>query len=242
MASALDAEGSDRYTFDQDYKFAINFSIEWLVAAFNQAFSDSKLSPECLRELNKTRIWQANAFSRVAFDPAVVGDKLWSLIAVYPLPVVTPFSNPVTINNPNQSEFKPALAYVSCKNSCKRLTQEEWNENVKNVFMPGNELLTGSLQEYAYLDFSDYSSTNYTNPVPQEITIRPSIAKKYVALAYIKFPNSVATVNDNVEFPESMTNLIVDKTLEFLSTKQGDQTNLFSLSDRDMNRLIGLMK
>ena len=42
MKSVLDAEGSDRYLFDQDFKPAINSAIDWLVAVFNAAFSDKK--------------------------------------------------------------------------------------------------------------------------------------------------------------------------------------------------------
>ncbi len=53
MIFGLDAEGSDRYTFENDFKPAINSSVEWLQAVFNQAFADKKLTEENLRDLVK---------------------------------------------------------------------------------------------------------------------------------------------------------------------------------------------
>jgi hypothetical protein len=51
VTSILDAEGSDRYLFDQDFKPAINLTKDWVVAVFNKAFADKKLSEENLKEL-----------------------------------------------------------------------------------------------------------------------------------------------------------------------------------------------
>ena len=67
MKFELDAEGSDRYLFDQDFKPAINSAMNWLVSVFNRAFENDKLSSENLRDLIKTRVWVANNFSRIKF-------------------------------------------------------------------------------------------------------------------------------------------------------------------------------
>mgnify|MGYP003489322172 FL=1 len=48
MAAKLDAEGSQRYLFDQDYKPAINESMEALITMLNSAFAENKLTPEGL--------------------------------------------------------------------------------------------------------------------------------------------------------------------------------------------------
>ena len=243
MASALDAEGSERYTFDQDYKYAISYAQEWIVTAVNQAMSEKKLAAENLRELIKVKIWQANAFSRIAFDPAIVGQKLWSVLAVYPEIKTTPFSNPNQLVVPAQSVFMPNLSFVSSdQEGAARLTHEEWNDNKKNVFMPGNITVTGSLKKYAYLDFADYSSSSYVNPVPFEIEVRPSVAAKYVAIVYLKYPNEIILPTDNLEFPDPMIDLIVEKALLFISFKQGDATNLYSISEREVSRIVNLIR
>ena len=51
MQAILDAEGSTRYTFDRDYKPAINYAIEYYCSVFNSAFGNNKLTEENLREL-----------------------------------------------------------------------------------------------------------------------------------------------------------------------------------------------
>lgn len=239
--SALDAEGTERYLFDQDFKPGINYAEEWLTAAFNSGFASNKLTGESLRELVKISVWQANSFSRIAFDPAVMNHKLWTVLAIYPNPVVFPFQQPIPHPNKSVSRFMPTLSYVSGRASTNRLTLEEWNENQDNVFMPGNNKLTGDLADYAYLDFGDYSSTNYNNPGKYEIEIRPSVANKYVAMGYLKRPDPISLITDSIQFPDSLTALITDKVLSWCATKQGDQTTLYSVTERDVQMLMNLL-
>jgi hypothetical protein len=242
VAAALDSEGNDRYTFDQDYKHAINFAIEWIVLVINEALGQKKMTGEALRELVRVRIWQTNHFSRVAFDPSTIGDDLWSVLAVYPEPVVSPSGSPNTNPNPTQSIFMPGLSYVGGTKDAKRLTLEEWNENDLNVFAQGNMVLTTAMKEYGYLDFADYSSTNYSNPGKFDITIRPYVPDKFVAIAYMAYPKSVALTTDSVEMPMSMINMVVEKALNFISYKQGDQTNLFGVTEKDVTKLVSFIK
>lgn len=243
MISKLDAEGSDRYLFDQDIKPAINEAMEQLVTMFNQAFGDNKLTPEALRELIKIKVWQTNKYSRVSYDAAATGHPLWSIIAVYPEPKV----NKAVASSPTQdlaqSKLRKDISFISSTKSAKRLTHEEWNENSNNVFMPGNMILKGELSEYAYLDFGDYTSSSYSGaPSKVEITIRPDVSQKIVAIAYLKYPDQVSVIGDSIEFPESLTNLIVDMALRNIAYKQGDGTSLFSLSDRNVMALVNLIK
>jgi hypothetical protein len=239
--SALDAEGSDRYLFDQDFKPALNYAEEWITSAFNKGFAENKLSGEGLRELAKIGVWQANNFSRIAFNPTVMGHDLWTVLAIYPNPTVSPFRAPTPNINKSLSQYIPDLAYVSGKASTSRLTFEEWNENQDNVFMPGNNLLQGALVEYAYLDFLDYSAVGYNNPGTYELEVRPSVANKYVALGYLKRPIPVALITDSIQFPASLTNIILEKTLMYISVKQGDQTTLYGVTERDIQTLAQLL-
>ncbi len=236
----LDAEGSDYYRFDQDFKPAINQAVEWLIIIFNQIFAEKKVTPEQLRDLIKIKIWQANAFSRISFDPAIIGHSLWSLLAVMPLPTLHPNNSITSLPNKTQSRFMANKSFVSSLYGCKRLTGEEWNLNSLNPFVPGNNVLTGGLAEYGYRDWADYSSSTYTNPVAPEIEIRPSVSEKYVALEYIKYPTPVSLITDVLEFPESMTQIITEKTLSFLAVKQGDNTNLWGITEGDVKRITGL--
>ena len=72
----------------------------------------------------------------------------------------------------------------------------------------------------------------------KEIEIRPSVANQFVAITYLKVPNQVNLITDNIEFPNSIKTLFVRKALNFIATKQGDQTTLFSITENDVNRLL----
>lgn len=239
----LDAEGSDRYLFDKDHKFAINEAMEQLITMFNQAFGENKLTPEALRELVKIKMWQTNMYSRVSMNPVDMGHPLWSIIAVYPEPKV----NRGVAGSPEvdqaKSKMRKDISFVSSTKSAKRLTHEEWNQNSENVFMPGNNILQGALKEYAYLDFGDYTSNSYTGlPSKVEITIRPDLPQKLVGIAYLKYPKQVTVIGDVIEFPESLTNLIVDLSLKNMSYKMGDQTSMFQITTQNISTLVNLIK
>lgn len=237
--SILDAEGSDRYIFNRDFKPAINDTIEWLVSAFNKVLSENKLSEEALSDLTKTKIFQANQFSRIFIDESQLGHKVWSLLAVMPDPEVYPSAQPPAQATPERSVYRPDLSFVKSSYSADRITVEQRNENRENVFMPGNETLQNKLKTFSYVSAFNYGSSNYAQN--KEIEILPSVAGKFVAISYLKRPNLVSVVTDTVEFPESLTNVIVQKMLNFVSTKQGDRTNLFSISDKETRTLIQLM-
>ena len=240
MKSVLDAEGSDRYLFEQDFKPAINSAIDWLVAVFNSAFSDKKLSEEDLRELVKTTIWQANSFSRIYFNQDDLGYKVWSIMAIMPNPVVTPSTSPPALAYPEKSSFRGDLSFVDSFDSASRASLESWNENRKNVFAAGNESLDNELRSYAYLGHGDYRSSNY-NSGGVEVQIRPSVAGKFVAVTFLKNPNDVTDITDDIEFPETIIDLLFQKALNFISFKQGDKTNLYSVTERDISTLVKLM-
>lgn len=244
IESRLDSEGSQRYTFDQDIKPAINGAIETIVAALNESFAEKKLSPESLRELTKVKIWQTNDYSRFSYSATDTGHPLWTVLAIYPKPVTNRgvrSSSPTT--DKSESKFRNDLSFVKSKFSAKRLTLEEWNLNEDNVFMPGNNILSGGLLEYAYLDPADYTSKTYLGkPGKVEITIRPDVNSELIAMAYVKYPNNVAAITDSIEFPESLTDVIVDICLNLISVKENDGTNLWQTSTTNMSRLINLLK
>ena len=240
MESALDAEGSDRYTFARDYKSAINSSVEWLQAVFNKAFGEKKLSEENLRDLVRVAVFQASEYSRINTD--LLPDSIWSLMRVNPEPKLN-VENPsiITPNTPEQSFYRDDLSYVSSPVSgAKSLTLEQWEENRLNIFEAGNEVFKNDFKSYAYLNYADYQSLGYDAGGP-EIEIRPSVAKSFVGITYLKYPTPVQSENDNIEFPKVLINLVVEKALNFISKKQGDQTNLYSVTQQDISTLVQLM-
>lgn len=243
MLSKLDAENSDRYTFAQDTKFAITSALEIIISIFNNAFANNKLSPECLRELTFVKIWQLNSYSRFAYNKSDTGHSFWTVVGMYPKPTTNRGVSSSPVSDKSKSKYRADLSFISSDKACKRLSFEEWNTNSKNVFMPGNSILKGELTDYAYLDAADYTSSTYVGNVDKiEFQIRPDIPNELIALAYLKYPNTITALTDLIEFPESLSTMIVDVALHNLSYKQGDQSTLYSITDRSIMQLVGLMK
>lgn len=239
-ASALDAEGSDRYLFDLDYRPAIQYSMRWMVVALNNVFSQTKGPAESLRELINTRVYQANNYSRVAFNPAdLSGEKLWTLLSIHPeATTIEPRTIDPTITGAT-SKVRLDLTFRGSEYSAERLTFEQFNQNQKNIFLPGNTIISGELKRYSYLDFSSYVSNNYNPPGTYEVEIRPTVSRSIIGIRYLKYPDMPQLITDSIQFPDSVTDMIVEKALQWISWKQGDQTTLYSVTERDIQVLIG---
>lgn len=244
MLAKLDAENSDRYTFEQDTKFAITSALEIIISIFNQAFGSNKLSPECLREITFVKVWQLNDYSRFTYNKSDTGHSLWTVVGIYPKPKTNRGVSSSPTGDKSKSKFRADLSYISSDKFCKRLSMEEWNTNQKNAFMPGNNILKGELTEYAYLDFANYTSSSYVgNNDKTEIQIRPDIPNELVALAYLKYPEPITALTDTIELPENLSTMITDVALHNIAYKQGDAgTSIYTITERSISQLVGLMK
>jgi hypothetical protein len=241
MRAVLDAENSDRYRFEQDFRPAINSSVEWLQAVFNKAFAEKKLTEENLRELIRTVIYQTNSFSRIYFNEADLGFKIWSVMRINPEPVIYPDGATITATStPEESVYRDDLTYRRSKYSAKRLTLEEWEETGDNIFEAGNSRLLNSFKSYAFLGWVNYTSSGYSAG-GAETEIRPEVINDFVGVTFLKYPTPINLISDSIEFPDVLTDLIYTKALNFISFKQGDQTNLYNVTAQDVNTLIPLM-
>ncbi len=235
----LDAEDSDRYTFENDLKPAINSSVEWLQAVFNKAFADKKLTEEDLKELIKVTVFQTSQYSRINLD--LITDSIWSVMRISPEPVVHPSGSVITVTpTPEQSLWRDDLSYIKGKFATKLLSLEQWEENVDNIFEAGNERMTNSFKSYAYLNFANYGSSSY-DAGGSEIEIRPEIPNQFVGVTYMKYPTPINLIGDSIELPKTLTNLVFEKAASFISWKQGDGTNLYAVSEKDVMTLIKLV-
>jgi hypothetical protein len=244
IKSALDAEGFDRYTFDRDFKPAINYAQDWCTSLFDSFFEENKLSAEYLKDLVYIAVYYTSAYSRIDFETLSDwqdgSQKLWTIIAIYPEPIIVkPIRPGMTVNYLPTNYFSvccPAWVYVSSNYSAKLQTKEQVNINTRNPFAQGNEIITTpEIKQYAYINFAKY------NGRLSEVMIFPELNKQLVAVEYIKYPNTITLVTDNVYYPDSALNLLVEKALEFLSVKQGGGT-LKQLTAYDSQNLINLFK
>lgn len=242
LAFALDAEGSDHYRDDLDYIPAINAAMKWLTSVVNAAFGQGKIGEEFFREITYSGVFQTNNNSRVSLN--VIPSEVWTILAVYPLPVVeVNLSLPVPATPlTTQSYYLSNLIHVRSDASCKRLNLEEWAVNRDNPFEAGFEAdyLCEDLTRYAYLSPVNYNGSS-VGSLSQELEVRPRLINKKVTIFWVKKPNVILTINDVVEFPNSVFQLLFNKALYYISFKQGDQTTVNSISNADIQQLLQVL-
>jgi hypothetical protein len=234
IESALDAEGFDQYKFDEDYKPAINYAQGWLTQLYSRVMGDKKFSEEMVRDLAYIRVWKTSVYGRIDFDIPDMGGDLWTVLGVYPEAQVTGSENPPLIPLDSLS-YPTDYLYLKSYYSAKRATLENVNDNRSNPFAKGNEIILGDLKSYSYSMTLDF------NAIVKELEVQPSTgARQTVAVAYLLQPTDITATTDSVKFPVSMTNLIVEKALAWISYKQGDRTNLDGVTEKDVQKLIQL--
>jgi len=144
---------------------------------------------------------------------------------------------------PHMSTFRPELVLTRARFAATKITHEQITEAENNPFVPGykhNEAVI----TYGYTPSMDYSGERinklaegqYVNP--KEIQITPSSPKTLVAVSFIRHPETIPknadTATYDVPFPASMMNLIVQKSLNYIAIKQGDNTTIFNVSIQEV--------
>lgn len=234
IQSALDAEGFDHYQFDEDFKPAINYAQDWLTQLYSRVMGDKKYSEEMLRDLTYIRVWKTSIYGRIHFVSADIGGELWSVLGVFPEASVTGSENPPLVFV-NRLSYITDYLYLSSDFSAERKSIEFVNENRNNPFSKGNEIITTDLRTYAYTTMTDI------NGLYKELSVLPSSGvRQTVAVAYLLQPTEITATTDNVLFPVAVLPLIVDQALSWIAFKQGDRTNLKSVTDADVQKLIQL--
>ncbi len=244
VLAELDAEGSDRYLWEEDFRPAINNTKEWVVAMYNKLFADNKLTEESLRELTWTGMWKLSSKSRFAFDSTHVGRALWSIVAIYPKAEYEAGSSATTLPDEEWGQYDEYRAFIRSRYSAKRITAEERQQAYINPFAAGSDVFVcEDLLTYAYVNFQDYSSEVYNphgNPVQAEVEIIPSLPNEYIGMTYLSYPVDVVNITDVIRFPDSMSNLFVQKVANMIAMKE-DAVELRKYTETELNQLVQLM-
>ncbi len=237
VESMLDAEGFDHYAFDEDYKPAINYAQDWITQLYSRLMSERKFSEEMLRELTYIRVWYTSIYSRLhlgGIGMTDIGGQVWTVLGVYPEPETAGTWTPPVQDS--AISYLTTLLYKKSRHSAFKTNFERSNLNISNPFENGNEVIQGDLRSYGYIPIVNYGVFQEI----REIQITPDYPTQYVAVAYLLQPTDITATTDNIKFPKTLLPLIVNKTAQFISTKQGDRTNLYSVTGDDINSLIQL--
>jgi hypothetical protein len=242
LAFALDAEGSDHYRDDLDYIPAINAAMKWLTSIVNAAYGQGKIGEEFFRELSYSGVFQTSINSRVSLD--VFPSEVWSILAVYVNPDVQVNTNMPVPNTPDiyRSYYLSNLTHLSAQYSCKRLNIEEWAVNKVNPFEAGfdAEYVCEDLRRYAYISPLNYNGVS-GGFLSQEIEIRPKLSNRKVTIFWVKKPDKIVNITDEIGFPHSVFQLLFNKALFYISFKQGDGTTINSVSNADIQQLLDVL-
>jgi hypothetical protein len=239
MRAALDAEGAEHYRDDRDIIPAINAAARWLTSVINAALGKNKFGEEIFRDLTNARVFQTSEDSRIRLSD--FPHEVWTILAVAPLPETgstgSPFTPPV---DPKDSALRADLYHISSPQSADRLSVEEWSNNAGNPYSAGYEgdAICDELKDYAYLDPVDYNHDGNENAAIRHIEVRPKLNQELCTIFYVKRPTQVTVITDSVEYPAEVFQMLFDKALQYIAYKQGDQTNIFSVTQSDMQTLI----
>lgn len=241
VKAAVDGEGSDYWTFDRDYKPAINDGIELIVGLINSIEGTTKFTDDFFKEIKYTSVFVPSDTSRIGFEQASTGYPfdVWTILSVMPQATVSPT---FSATSGNVATYLPAIKFIESDYSAKRLNQEEWYINKKNPFAAGNSLQDmhcAELLEYAYLGFADYGVVTGER---KEIEIRPSVVDTNVGVTCIIVPPKVTVTGDTIPFSMQYINLFAKATLNSLMQKAGDNTTLYQISVTDLSTIFSTIK
>lgn len=235
----LDAEGSDYYTFDRDFKDAINIAVKWLVAVINAAYGQGKLGEEIFQDITYARVFQTNQYSRVFFDTTLLGHEVWTILSVNPSLTLIPSTATISAVAAEESLYRDDVSIDKLSGSgAKRMTIEEWGSNIGNPFAAGYDHGCGDLTSYAFVTRTNYESTGYSPSVVSEVEVRPVLNKQFLGIYYVAVPDTINTETDTVPFPATLESLLFNKTQNLISRKQGDNTTIYQVSNSDINLLL----
>lgn len=241
LAFALDAENSDHYRDDLDYIPSINAAMKWLTAVVNSAFGENKIGEEFFREISYSGVFRTSNTSRVSLD--VFPTEVWTILAVMALPTTEENGNPAPSTPDNKRSYHlDNLIHVSSLNACKRISIESWTDGLFNPTEAGydGDQICSELKLYSYLQPLNYGSVSRGN-ISQEIEIRPAVKNGQVTVFWAKKPDEITSLSQQIDFPNSVFQLLFDKALNYIAYKQGDQTNIYGVTNNDIQQLLTVL-
>jgi hypothetical protein len=231
VKSFLDDDSSGRYSEPADLVPAINNAVLYLVAVFNSAFEQKKISPESLRDLSVVKILPVTGTATKKADISSITD-LWTIFGIEADPAIS---------------GSPGVLSESRNKFATRMTLENWNDSLADPFSAG----TGVSIPSEFIRPGYLGPGAYFGDGKLYILIRPAAAftADYVAIWYLKNPSKVATGASVIEFPTSLHGLLTQKTLNYLSMqhegsggyKSASDTKYGSITDSEIKQLVSLM-
>lgn len=260
MLAQLGAEGTRRYTAGRDGIYAINGAMKRFEALATPLLAQRKGSEESLSEIQETRIFQTNTFGGLSLDSiwsspsAQITYQVWTVVALYYKPLCSqPFtpgvpSSPGPILPGVKTYIRNDLVYQPGgvdELPVQRMTAEQVAVANRNRFMAGNERTAATRPKIGYYIMGNRSDNDFALSGGREVVFTPRSlfvpTPRYIAMSYLRTPDAITTIDDvtNIPYPSSLFVVLRDLALNEISVKMGDGTNLYTVTEREIGRLLG---
>jgi hypothetical protein len=232
IRSLLDDDRSGRYTFDKDVKPALNMSVNYVTGLFERAYESRRITAEAFTDLLRVKTYALTAQgTSVSIDVSNEVNSMWAIVGLDPL--VTNSGNPDY--NYTDTQYKWA----------KKLSIDEWGENIENPFKAGSSILKApGLTDFGYI--MAWGSQYDDDPLKRILMLRPASmftdSSDRIALWYLNYPTVVTDLADTLEFPLKLSNFLVQQTLKYLSTQQGARQSLYQVTDKAVAEFIQILQ
>jgi len=226
VRSFLDDDNSLRYSEPADLVPALNKAVLYLTTIFNSAFEQKKLSPEVLSELVYTAILPVTGTTTKKANVTTLMTTLWTIFGIDPDPIVT-------------GSYPNELYSESRNRWAARATLESWEDSQSDPFSPGTGIsILADFARSSYIGPGHYGGDSLLY-----IMVRPGsvFTVDKLAVWYLKNPTVVLTSSSIIEFPLRLHNLLVDKTLNYISIQQGPESQYGKVTDKEVSTLVSLM-
>ena len=226
----LDDDNSGRYNEVSDLCPVVNAAVKYLVSVFNAAFEQKKFAPENLRELVRVEVVPVTGSGNVKkANITDAGLNVWTIWGVEPSPL---YADSTTTEEPD-------IEYETSNKFADRLTLEQWNDSSEDPFSSGSlQSMPTTFKRAAYM-----GPGRYFGSADSYILIRPSsvFTNDFVGIWYLTNPTNITSNASHIEFPDSLFNVIVDKSLSYISRQHSPESKLGTITERDVIQIISLM-
>lgn len=243
MSGRLDADGTDHYNFQNSWKPGINYALDWFEGYADTRLGDSKWVSQNLRYLLLNKVIQLNSYGRIYFNEAFMGllGPMRSIVAFYADIQTIPPNAPIQSLDPAISTVRTELAMLpNSGRPVKRLTHEQLADARQNVFQAGGALGNPNLVSYYEVLIGNSRTINSYPAQGEEWEIGPypQTANMLVGVTYLRKIPLITSSAGDILLPDTCLKVIATKALEWIATRQGDNTTLYTIVQRELAQLL----
>ena len=222
IRARLDDDNSGRYDVANDLVPAVNASIDFWVNVLNSGFESKRIVHESLADLIQAKKYTAVVYGTTAAVPLPDGEDIWTIFGV------------------DIDAVEEGNKWIGKGRKAHRVSIAEWSWETGNPFALGSsQPQVDDFRHPIYIGIGNYMADGNKG-----ILIRPASllnANKDVLLWYLTNPTKIVDGASEVEFPQSMYSLILNKAVNYISFQHGGQSPYYQFTAQEVNQLATVL-